>query len=197
MRLFLSSRRTAALLAVTVAVAATPRLVDVKIAFPDLIGDGSGTALPLSTIAPLLLAIVLARSFAARSTHLSDYAVRRTGFWDVAVLVATDAIVLGLSIAIPHGDLATARNAILLTGASTLVTCIGGPAAAAATVTVTVLFVVTYGASAPGSRFVRILQAQESDTWPILLAAALTIAAITALTGAIPAIASRTRHAHQ
>lgn len=151
------------------------------IAFPGVIGAGGGTVMPYSSLAPLARAILTARSFAARRTHLSEHAVRRIEVWDVAILLSMHVLVTALSFLTPQGDPTNARNAVLLTGASALATCVLGPAAATAGTTILVLLVVTYGRTAPGAGWIRVLRAPTDAGWPLGLSLGVSILACAAL----------------
>ena len=103
---------------------------------------------------------------------MSDNAVRRTEPLDSALLLILNLVVLLLVTVIPDGDLATSRNAAVLTGAAAVLISISSPAAASAVVTFFVLFIVTYGQSAPASRFVRVLQAPSDNHIALAIAVA-------------------------
>lgn len=176
MRLYASSRRLVTLITIAIVTALLPLATRTTLGFPDVIGAGGGTVMPLHTLTPMVLAITLAWSFTARRTHLSAGAVRRTERADVAVLIGTVMFVAATS-ALTHGDLTAARNAAILSAVVVIVTCLVNPAAGGAAVTISVLIIVTYGRTAPGARFVRVLQAPPDALWPSALAVALTLAA--------------------
>lgn len=169
---YASSRRLPALFAVALLVAVLPALLSVSIGAPDVIGSGSGSVISLSTLMPYLLALTFTWALIARRTHLSDNAVRRTEPLDSALLLILNLVVLLLVTVIPDGDLATSRNAAVLTGAAAVLISISSPAAASAVVTFFVLFIVTYGQSAPASRFVRVLQAPSDNHIALAIAVA-------------------------
>lgn len=182
MRYYATSRRLPALVAVAVLAAVLPALLGVTIGFPDVIGSGGGSIITMSTLTPYLLAIALAWALTARRTHLSDNAFRRTEALDSALLLILNLLVLVLVTVLPHGDPATSRNTALLTGAAAVIISLSSPAAASAAITFVVLFIVTYGQSAPGSRFVRVLQAPPSELIPVAVAAVLlTVGALSLL----------------
>lgn len=182
MRYYATSRRLPALGALAVVAAVLPALLGVTIGFPDVIGSGGGSIITMSTLTPYLLAIALAWALTARRTHLSDHALRRTEALDSAILLILNLIVLLLVTVLPNGDPATSRNTALLTGATSVIISLSSPAAASAAITFTVLFIVTYGQSAPGSRFVRVLQAPPSELIPVAVAAVLlTVGALSLL----------------
>lgn len=182
MKYYVASRRMPALGVLAVVAAVLPALLEVTIGFPDVIGSGGGSIITMSTLTPYLLAIALAWALTARRTHLSDNALRRTEALDAALLLILNLVVLLLVTALPNGDLATSRNTALLTGAASVIVSFGSPASASAAITFMVLFIVTYGQSAPGSRFVRVLQAPPADLIPVAVAAVLlTVGALSLL----------------
>lgn len=180
-RLYLSSRRFALLGVASAAIALLPALSRVRVAFPSIIGGGGGTVVPLSAIAPLALALLLAWSLTSRRTHLTENAVRHTGWLDAALLLVVEGVVVVLTFVVPAGDWTVVRNVLVLSGLSALGTSLLSPASGAAAVTILVLFVVTYGTSAPGARFVRILQAPPTAPWPLALAVAVAATAAVVL----------------
>lgn len=174
--LYATSRRLPALFAVALLVVVLPALFSVSIGAPDVIGSGSGSVISLSSLMPYLLALAFIWALIARRTHLSDSSVRRTELLDSALLLFLNAVVLLLVTVIPDGHLATSRNAAVLTGAAAVLVSIGSPAAASAALTFVVLFIVTYGQSAPASRFVRVLQAPSDNHIALAIAVAALVA---------------------
>jgi hypothetical protein len=182
MRLYLASRRFPILLGASVLIGLSPSMSQVLVAFPGIIGGGEGTVVPLPAIAPLALAVLVAQSFTSRRTHLSDNAVRRTGWLDAALLLATDGLVACATLMAPTGDWTVARNVLILAGLAAIGTSLVSPSAGAASVTVFVLLVLTYGTSAPAARFVRVFQAPPNAPWPLALAVGVTLVAAGLLT---------------
>lgn len=170
------SRRLPALALLAVAAAVLPALLGMTIGFPDVIGSGGGSIITMSTLAPYALAVALAWALTARRTHLSDNAVRRTEVLDSATLLLLNLAVLLLVTTIPNADSTTIRNTALLTGMTAIAVSLTSPAAASAALTFLVLFIVTYGQSAPGSRFVRVLQAPAADQISLATAAVVLTA---------------------
>jgi hypothetical protein len=175
MRLYLSSRRFPSLVVAAVLVAASPAVGHLAVAFPRVIGEGGGTVIPPSSLAPLVLALLFAFALTSRRTHLAQNAVRATGWLDACLLLLVELVVVGITVVMPGHDWTVARNALLLVGLCATATCLLSPAAASALVTVFVLLVVTYGTAAPGGRLVRVLQAPPGAPWPLALALGATL----------------------
>jgi hypothetical protein len=181
MTLYLSSRRFPTLV-IGAALMATASPGGLLVVFPRVIGGGAGTVIPLSSLAPLVLAILVAWSLTSRSTHLAENAARSTGWLDAGMVLALEVSVVAVTLVLPGHDVTVARNALLLVGLSATGTCLVSPGAAAAVAPVFVLLVMTYGTAAPGSRYVRVLQAPPDGRWPLALALGSTVVALTVLT---------------
>ena len=163
------------------AVGLSPSLPERKVGFPGIIGRGDGSVLPLTALTPLILAIMVAWGLTSRRNHLTQNAVRRTGWLDASLILVLEVVVALITLVLPSGDWTVTRNVIVLVGLSVFGAAAVSPQVGAALVTVFVLFVVTYGAAAPGARFVRILQAPSTAPWPLTFAGLVTGAAILTL----------------
>ena len=181
MRTYLVSRRSCALAFASAAVGLSPSLPERKVGFPRIIGRGDGSVLPLTALTPLILAIMVAWGLTSRRNHLTQNAVRRTGWLDASLILVLEVVVALITLVLPSGDWTVTRNVIVLVGLSVFGAAAVSPQVGAALVTVFVLFVVTYGAAAPGARFVRILQAPSTAPWPLTFAGLVTGAAILTL----------------
>ena len=124
---------------------------------------------------------MVAWGLTSRRNHLTQNAVRRTGWLDASLILVLEVVVALITLVLPSGDWTVTRNVIVLVGLSVFGAAAVSPQVGAALVTVFVLFVVTYGAAAPGARFVRILQAPSTAPWPLTFAGLVTGAAILTL----------------
>ncbi len=181
MKNYLRSRRWIWLFSAAFLTALLPTTVDTQIALPGIFGPGQGSVVTLAIACPLLLAIVAAWSLTARRTHLSESALRNTESFDALLVLAAVALVVLLTVAQPDSRWEVPRNTILLVGMSTTVAARLSPPAATSFLTLFVVFVLTYGTAAPGSRFIRVLQAGPQATWPLAICAVITVAAGSAL----------------
>lgn len=140
-------------------------LADGALVFPAIIGSG-GTVLPTAALAPAVVAVLCAMSMRARSVHLAEGATRRLTLMDGSLVVAAAILVAIPVLAVPGADVTVLRNALLCLGLVAGAGAVVSPAAASSIVAVVVLFCLTYGTSAPGGSWVRILQAPAEQVWP-------------------------------
>ncbi len=178
MSLYGASRGVRWLAVGSVLAAIVPATTHLGVNVPVIVGDGS-SVITWSTFAPYLLALAFARALSGRRTHLSEYAVRRIGLRDAAVLLGVNLIVLGGTLTVPEGDLTVPRNTAFLTGLTSVVLGLASPSAASAALTGVTLAMVTYGRYAPWGDYIRVVQAPPS--LPTALAAALGALTIGAL----------------
>lgn len=168
MMLYLKSRRAAWLLFAATAAGIAGSISRAGVVVPGIIGGGEGSTADIPTIAALALSVTAAACLRNRHTHLTRGAARSTGWMDSVLLLSLCAVILLVTAAAPTPQWDAARNCILLTSCAAGLSAISNPPVATITTGLLTLFMLTYGSSAPGGRFVRILQAPAGSTWALL-----------------------------
>ncbi len=160
---------------------------------PALFGGGANFVF-LRTYLPLIWAAAIADSFAgrglsieARPMMLMSLPASRLGLHDACLFVVASSTAAALFSGLPSGGLSGVGPVLVLSG----VTCIGtlraGPAVGAFASTMLMLLTSFYPRTAPGSRFIHILQPDGELAWSttIGIVVCLTAAALLATNSAL------------
>lgn len=182
--LWLRVRRVALLLVALVATAAVSRLLaSSTVAFPVLVGTGTGGAL-LATFVPLLWAAALSDAFASRTWSLEArprVAVVAMDLVLYLLAVMASALVYAGTVVVGGPAVTGMGPVLILSAVVTVVTLRRGRRSASAGAAGLVLMTTVYALDAPGARYVRVLQVDGDPWWSLgcgLVGTALTCAVL-------------------
>lgn len=184
MMLWIRARRVWWMVAALVLMLGLDRLVGgLSLSVPTLFGGGANFVF-LRTYLPLIWAAAIADSFAgrvlsieARPMFLVSVPVSRLGLLDACLFVVASSMTAALFSGFPSGGLSGMGPVLVLSG----VTCIGtlraGPAVGTFASTMLMLLTSFYPRTAPGSRFIHILQPDGELAWSTTLGIVVGLAA--------------------
>lgn len=172
MTLWLRARRAWWLIVALLAMLTLDALVGgISLSVPALFGGGASFVF-LRTYLPLLWAAAIADAFAgrglsveARPMLLARIPVSRLGLHDASAFVVASALTAALFSGFVVGEFSGAGPVLVLSGVTCIATLRAGPAVGVFASTMLMMLTSTYPRTAPGARFIHILQPDGQPTW--------------------------------
>jgi hypothetical protein len=183
-RLWIRARRAWWLVAALVVMLGLDGLVGgLSMSVPALFGGGAGVVF-LRTYLPLVWAAAIADAFAgrglsieARPMPLGELPPSRLGLHDACLFVVASSVTAALFSGLSSSGFLGAGPVLVLSGVTCIWTLRAGPAVGVFVSTMLVLLTSTYPRTAPGSRFVHVLQPDGEPAWSLALGIVLSLMA--------------------
>ena len=152
---------------------------DHTVAVPTVIGGGTG-AIVWSTFVPLGWAAVVAYAFEHHGTDAEARPVRRLWAFDIALVAVMSGLAAGVFAVTGSGETLAqvAAHVLLVSGLTAGVTVCRGSGTGILGTTVLVLLTFSYGVSAPGADYVRVLQPDGDVVWSFAVGVAAFVAGL-------------------
>lgn len=146
----------------------------ISLSVPALFGGGASFVF-LRTYLPLLWAAAIADAFAGRGLSVearpmlwARIPVSRLGLLDAASFVVASALTAALFSGFASGEFSGTGPVLVLSGVTCIATLRAGPAIGVFASTMLMMLTSTYPRTAPGARFIHILQPDGQPTWSMM-----------------------------